>query len=136
MKLRDVRAELDRQTAARNELEQKRERALRRKANAEEKLEREQKYADDQRAKSQATIAKLKMEFDEMSLERRDNDHVVEETKKEAAEIERMMAEHLRQNEEEMANLLAEYWRLRHQTEVYMETLANKLGLDLEGVAT
>jgi len=62
---------------------------LRRKANAEEKLEREQKYADDQRAKSQATITKLKMEFEEMSLERRDNDHVVEETKKAAAEIER-----------------------------------------------
>jgi kinetochore protein Nuf2 len=63
------------------------------------------------------------------------------------------MAEHLRQNEDEVTNLLAEYWRLRHQTgkcnafdlttayfgssqEVYMETLANKLGLDLEEVHT
>ena len=67
-----------------------------------------------------------------MSLERRDNDQVVEETKKEAAEVERkvraalascflaytptQMAEHLRQNEDELAKLLAEYWRLRHQT--------------------
>ena len=62
------------------------------------------------------------------------------------------MAEHLQQNEEELGKLLAEYWRLRHQTgnldkldidnnsfrgvisEVYMETLANKLGLDLAEV--
>jgi len=100
-----------------------------------------------------------------MSVERRDNDHLVEETKKDAAEIERKvcfhvltfdvylkaikMAEHLRQNEEEMTKLLAEYWKLRHQTgkldkrswaladsfkEVYMETLANKLGLNLQDV--
>jgi hypothetical protein len=26
------------------------------------------------------------------------------------------MAEHLRQNEEELTKLLEEYWRLRHQT--------------------
>lgn len=144
------------------------QRGERRKANAEQKVEREQKYADEQREKSQGTIAKLKKEFEEMSLERRDNDHVVEETKREAAEIERkvsnidssmfscleptQMAEHLRQNEEELAKLLTEYWKLRHQTgkfdtnktltathfagssEVYMETLANKLGLDLEEV--
>ncbi|KIJ34638.1 hypothetical protein M422DRAFT_70137 [Sphaerobolus stellatus SS14] len=134
-KLGSVKAELDRQTLYRNELQQQKDRVLRRKANAEEKLEREQKYADNQRAKSQGTIAKLKQEFEEMALERRDNDHVVEENKKAAAEIDRKMAEHLRQNEEEMSKLLAEYWRLRHQTEVYMETLANKLGLDLEGVA-
>lgn len=56
-----------------------------------------------------------------MSLERRDNDQAVEETKREAAEIERKMTEHLRQNEEEMHKLLAEYWRLRHQAGTKLE---------------
>ncbi|KAF8482328.1 Nuf2 family-domain-containing protein [Gautieria morchelliformis] len=135
-KLAKAKADLERQIVVRKELELQQERAERRKANAEQKVEREQKYADEQREKSQGTIAKLKKEFEEMSLERRDNDHVVEETKREAAEIEQKMAEHLRQNEEELTKLLEEYWRLRHQTEVYMETLANKLGLDLEAVNT
>jgi len=133
-KLAKAQADLEKQLVIRNELHLQQERAERRKANAEEKLEREQNYADDQHARSQETITKLKKEFEEMSLERRDNDQAVEETKREAAQTERKMAEHLRQNEEEMTKLLAEYWRLSHQTEVYMETLANKLGLDLEGV--
>lgn len=72
------------------------QRAVRRRANAEEKLEREQRYEDEQRAKSQATIAKLKREFEEMSLERRDNDLAVEETKQRATEIERKVFECLR----------------------------------------
>ncbi|GJJ12032.1 hypothetical protein Clacol_006272 [Clathrus columnatus] len=131
-KLARSRAELEKQTVMRNELALEQERAERRKGNAEERLGREQKYAEEQRLKSQITIANLKKEFEEMSLERRDNDQAVEETKREAAEIERKMAEHLRQNEEEMHKLLTEYWRLRHQAEVYMETLANKLGLDFQ----
>ena len=59
------------------------------------------------------------------------------------------MKEHLRKNEADISELLIEYWRLRDQTgtytrlefacldkltsgpEVYMETLADKLGMDL-----
>ena len=57
------------------------------------------------------------------------------------------MAEHLRKSQAELTELLTEYWRLRHETgkpgvawrgyradglvEVYMETLANKLGMQV-----
>lgn len=39
------------------------------------------------------------------------------------------MAEHLRASEQELKELLAEYWKLRHETDVFMETLANKLNM-------
>jgi kinetochore protein Nuf2 len=39
------------------------------------------------------------------------------------------MGEHLRASELELTELLAEYWRLRHETDVFMETLANKLNM-------
>jgi kinetochore protein Nuf2 len=55
------------------------------------------------------------------------------------------MAEHLKRSETELNELLAEYWKLRHETgmlmvvyhpvcslcciDVYMETLANKLNM-------
>ena len=55
------------------------------------------------------------------------------------------MAEHLKKSEAEINDLLAEYWKLRHETgdsarynvnielnillDVYMETLANKLNM-------
>ena len=57
------------------------------------------------------------------------------------------MAEHIKKSEAELNELLAEYWKLRHETgmlpavnlfnlsdppaEVYMETLANKLNLSV-----
>lgn len=131
-KLAKSKNELEKQIVMRNELLLEQERAERKRTNAEERYEREQRYAEEQRTKSQNTITNLKRQFEEMSLERRDNDHVVEETKREASEIERKMTEHLRQNEEEVQKLLTEYWRLRHQAEVYMETLANKLGIDFQ----
>jgi kinetochore protein Nuf2 len=58
------------------------------------------------------------------------------------------MAEHLKANEAELNELLAEYWKLRHNTgkphqvtesisltclsDVYMETLANKLNMKVD----
>ncbi|KAF8892659.1 hypothetical protein BD779DRAFT_1201577 [Infundibulicybe gibba] len=39
------------------------------------------------------------------------------------------MAEHLKTSGLEINELLAEYWKLRHETDVYMETLANKLNM-------
>lgn len=58
------------------------------------------------------------------------------------------MAEHLKKSQAELNELLTEYWRLRHETggynrqhhylpahfrriDVYMETLANKLGMQV-----
>jgi kinetochore protein Nuf2 len=57
------------------------------------------------------------------------------------------MAEHLKRSEAELNELLTEYWKLRHETgtnhffayihhstispEVYMETLANKLNMNV-----
>jgi len=39
------------------------------------------------------------------------------------------MAEHKKKSEAELSELLTEYWKLRHETEVYMEILASKLKL-------
>lgn len=64
------------------------------------------------------------------------------------------MAAHLKESETEINGLLAQYWKLRHETgmsqivlallarysdcetiaEVYMETLANKLGIQVSAV--
>ena len=58
------------------------------------------------------------------------------------------MAEHMKSSQTELNELLTEYWKLRHETgtqptislcrpvltarsEVYMETLANKLGMQV-----
>ncbi|KAG1883082.1 hypothetical protein F4604DRAFT_1984959 [Suillus subluteus] len=64
-------------------------------------------------------------------LKRRENDKQVEELRMEAGDIETKMAEHLKKSEAELNELLTEYWKLRHETEVYMETLANKLNMNV-----
>ncbi|THH10174.1 hypothetical protein EW146_g8456 [Bondarzewia mesenterica] len=105
------------------------QRVRKQQANALEKVERAQRHAQDKRLGSQQTIERLQREYEGMVLERRDNDKQVEELRNEATEVERKMAEHMRSSEAELNELLAEYWKLRHETEVYMETLANKLGM-------
>lgn len=57
--------------------------------NAEDKLLRAQRHAEDRRFKSEEEIARLKREYEEMSEERRENDKQVEETKQEALEVDR-----------------------------------------------
>lgn len=97
-----------------------------------------------------------------MAIERRDNDKQVEELRGDANAVEAkvrlitaltnsyrpflyQMAEHLKKSEGELNELLADYWKLRHETgiyramtlvarlfvllDVYMETLANKLNM-------
>lgn len=64
-----------------------------------------------------------------MVVERRHNDLEVEELRTEADEVEKKMQEHLKESEKELNELLGVYWDLRRQTEVYMETLANKLNM-------
>ena len=60
-------------------------------SNAQEKLERAQRHAEDKRLASQQTLERLQREYEEMSVERRDNDRQVEELRAEADEIERQV---------------------------------------------
>ncbi|KAJ6606657.1 Nuf2 family-domain-containing protein [Mycena vulgaris] len=116
----------------RKELRLRRERVQKQLSNAQEKLERAQRHAEDRKVASQKTIDRLQREYDEMAIERRDNDKQVEEIRGEANELETKMAEHLKLNETELNQLLAEYWKLRHDTDLYMETLANKLNMKVD----
>lgn len=55
--------------------------------NAQEKLERTQRHAEDKRHTSQQTVERLQREYEEMALERRDNDKQMEELRKEANDV-------------------------------------------------
>jgi kinetochore protein Nuf2 len=57
-------------------------------ANASEKLERAQNHAEDRRIASQKTIERLQREYDEMAIERKENDKEIEELRAKADEIE------------------------------------------------
>ncbi|KAF8436921.1 Nuf2 family-domain-containing protein [Boletus edulis BED1] len=129
--LADVKDSQDYKKIERIELQMKKERVHRQLANAQEKLERSQRHAEEKRHASQQTIERLQREYEQMDVERRDNDKLVEELRKEADDTEAKMAEHLKKSEAELNELLAEYWKLRHETEVYMETLANKLNMNV-----
>ncbi|KAF7359470.1 hypothetical protein MSAN_01289800 [Mycena sanguinolenta] len=101
-------------------------------SNAHEKLDRAQRHAEDRKAASQKTIERLQRQYDEMVVERRDNDKQLDDLRKEGDKIETEMAEHLKASETELNQLLAEYWKLRHDTDLYMETLANKLNMKVD----
>ena len=85
-------------------------------ANAQEKLTRAHKHAEDKRVASQQTLERLQREYDEMAEERKDNDRQVEALRAEADDIERKMGEHMRQSQAELNELLTEYWKLRYAT--------------------
>lgn len=57
-------------------------------ANALERLERAQRHAEDKKLASQRTAERLQREYDEMVLERQDNDRQVEELRREANDVE------------------------------------------------
>ncbi|KAF8163090.1 Nuf2 family-domain-containing protein [Crassisporium funariophilum] len=120
---------LDDKIIEKNELRLRQERVNDQLANANVKLERAQRHAEDRKLASQKTIERLQLEYDEMVIERRENDKQIEEVRDEASEVEAKMNEHLKNSEAESSQLLAEYWKLRHETDVYMETLANKLNM-------
>ena len=79
-------------------------------------MERAQRHAEDKRAASQQTLERLQREYDEMAEERKDNDRQVEALRSEADELERKMAEHMKQSQSELNELLTEYWKLRYAT--------------------
>ncbi|KAG9318295.1 Nuf2 family-domain-containing protein [Chiua virens] len=130
--LADVKDSLDYKKIERMDLQMKKERVHRQLTNAQEKLERAQRHAEEKRHASQQTIERLQREYEQMDIERRDNDKLVEELRKEADDTEAKMAEHLKKSEGELNELLDEYWKVRHATEVYMETLANKLNMSVD----
>lgn len=129
--LAELRDQIDNKTIERNEFKLKLERVGRQLANAHEKIERAQKHAQDKKLFNQNKIEKLQDEYEKMIVERRENDKHLEELRKEADGIEAKRVEHLRNTERELTELLTEYWRLRHEAEVYMETLANKLNMNV-----
>ncbi|KAF4603976.1 kinetochore-associated Ndc80 complex subunit nuf2 [Pleurotus pulmonarius] len=129
--LADLKDHLESKHIERNELTLKQERVEKQLSNAREKLERAQRYTEDKKHTSQKTIDRLQREYDEMAIERRDNDRQVEEYRGEADNLELKMAEHLKASQAELQELLTEYWKLRHETDVYMETLANKLNMTI-----
>jgi kinetochore protein Nuf2 len=57
-------------------------------ANARGKLERAQKHAEDKKLSSQKTIERLQQEYDEMAVERRENDKQIEEVRDQANQVE------------------------------------------------
>ena len=53
------------------------------------KLEKAQKHAEEKKLSSQKTIERLQQEYDNMVVERRENDKQIEEVRQEANEVER-----------------------------------------------
>lgn len=64
------------------------QRVYRQLANAQDKLERAEKHAEEKRYASQHAIERLLREYEQMDVERRDNDKQVEELRKEADDTE------------------------------------------------
>ncbi|KAG1804244.1 Nuf2 family-domain-containing protein [Suillus subaureus] len=129
--LAELKDSLEYKKVERGELQKKTERVHKQLGNAQEKLERAQRHAEEKRQASQQTVERLQRDYEKMDVERRENDKQVEELRMEAGDIETKMAEHLKKSEAELNELLTEYWKLRHETEVYMETLANKLNMNV-----
>ncbi|KAH9483845.1 putative kinetochore protein NUF2 [Psilocybe cubensis] len=127
--LGELRYHLEEKVIERNELRSRQERVNDQLANANLKLERAKKHAEEKKTSTQKTIVRLQQEYSQMVIERRENDKQIEEVRDEANQVEASMHKHLKQSEVELNELLAEYWRLRHETDVYMETLANKLNM-------
>ncbi|KAF9066875.1 Nuf2 family-domain-containing protein [Rhodocollybia butyracea] len=130
--LAELKDQLDDKKIERNELRLKQERVTRQLDNAHAKLTLTQQRAADKKAANDRVIKQLQMEYDEMDVERKENELQLAEVRNEADEVEEKMSEHLKAGEEELKSLLAEYWKLRHATHFYMETLANQLNMKVE----
>lgn len=58
-------------------------------SHAKVKLERAQNHAEDKKTASQKTIERLQQEYDNMVVERRENDKQIEDVRQEANDVER-----------------------------------------------
>ncbi|KAF9653021.1 hypothetical protein BDM02DRAFT_3265678 [Thelephora ganbajun] len=125
--LTDGKDVLEEKKTTKNELTLKRERVRKQLFNAQEKLDRAVRHAQEKRSASQQTIERLQAEYEEMVAERRDNDKEVEEYNVQEREVQKTMIQHIKQSEIELNELLTEYWKLRHEADLYMEIMSNKL---------
>ncbi|PFH47672.1 hypothetical protein AMATHDRAFT_151540 [Amanita thiersii Skay4041] len=114
--LAEMRDQLDNKKIEKSELGIKQERAKTQLENASEKLKRAQTHAERKKQDNQRTLDRLQRQYDKMDIERKDNDKHLDELRREAENIESQMKEHLRSNETELNELLAEYGKLRHET--------------------
>ncbi|KAG7094028.1 hypothetical protein E1B28_007650 [Marasmius oreades] len=127
--LAELKAQYEDKEVERNEQKLRQERVSKQLENARQKLENTQARGKEKREANQRARERLQVEYDQMNVERQKNDKNLQGVREEADAIEAKMAEHIRTSEAELNSLLADYWHLRHETEVYMETLSNKLNI-------
>ncbi|KAF9269120.1 hypothetical protein L218DRAFT_851920 [Marasmius fiardii PR-910] len=127
--LTELKTQYEDREVERNEQKLRQERVTKQLENARQKLENTQARGKEKREANQRAREKLQEEYDQMNIERQKNDKNLQGVREEADAIEAKMAEHIRTGEAELNSLLADYWHLRHETEVYMETLSNKLNI-------
>jgi len=125
--LADGKDALDEKKMTKNELALKRERVRKQLFNAQEKLDRTIRQAHERRHASEQNIERLQTDYEEMVAARHENDKEVEVYHVQEREVQKMMAQHMKQSEIELDELLTEYWKLRHEADVYMEIMSNKL---------
>lgn len=125
--LAEVKDNHDDRVIERSELESKQQRTHTQLSNAQERLERAQRHAEEKRVAGQNTLKKLKYEYEKLDVDRKENDKEVESLREQVREIEVQMAESLKQNEKELNDLLVVFWKLRHDADVYMDLLANEI---------
>ncbi|KAJ4480499.1 Nuf2 family-domain-containing protein [Lentinula edodes] len=129
--LAELKDQLHDKKIERNELQLKQERVVKQLENAHAKLTLTQQRAADKKAANARILERLQGEYNDMAEQRQENDLQLAEIRKEAAEVEEKISEHLKISEEELHGLLKEYWNLKCATNVYMETLATKLNMKI-----
>ncbi|KAJ3867566.1 Nuf2 family-domain-containing protein [Lentinula novae-zelandiae] len=132
--LAELKDQLHDKKIERNELQLKQEaytRVVKQLENAHAKLTLTQQRAADKKAANARILERLQGEYNDMAEQRQENDLQLAEIRKEAAEVEEKISEHLKVSEEELHGLLKEYWSLKCATNVYMETLATKLNMKI-----
>ncbi|WWC98584.1 hypothetical protein V866_005476 [Kwoniella sp. B9012] len=100
--------------------------------NAQNKLDRQQELTNETRERHNKRLAELKAEYTVRSKERgvwqKQRDLLLAEQK----ELENEMSNFIQTHENEINDLLQEYWTMRRQAEDYMNTMSVKLGLQVK----
>ncbi|KDQ18130.1 hypothetical protein BOTBODRAFT_551037 [Botryobasidium botryosum FD-172 SS1] len=130
--LEEFRNFMESKTIESRELTTKSEQLDRQIANAQERLERAQRHGHDKREASRQKIERLKAQYEEIALERHEKEKEQVSLKREIENTEQKISDFIALNQTEINNLLAENTELRHSVNVYMDTLATKLGLDFQ----
>ncbi|KAI9450939.1 Nuf2 family-domain-containing protein [Lactarius psammicola] len=97
---------------------------------ARERVERARQTIEDKRASSLKAIQQLEKDYIVMGKERAEADKRTAELRAQAEEVQRGLTDHLKRSKAALQTLLDEYWALRKKTYSYMESIANRLGID------